>query len=58
VEAGTSAVKAALPVQGVPEKESWRQGLLDHLLRKRDDLERKGEDIKRTVALISSLCTT
>ena len=28
VEAGTVAVKAALPVQHVPEGESWRLGLL------------------------------
>ena len=58
VEVGTPEVRAALPVKGVPEKEAWRLGLLDHLLEKRSELEREGEDVKRVVALISSLCTT
>ena len=51
-------VKAALPIQGVPEKETWRLGLLDSLLRERGVLEKEGKDTKRVVAMLSSLCTT
>ena len=51
-------LKAALPIKEVPEKEFWRLGLLDSLLRERAVLEKEGRDLKRVVAMISSLCTT
>ena len=51
-------MKAALPVKEVPEKEQWRLGLLDTLLRERAVLEKEGQDAKRIGAMISSLCST
>ena len=51
-------VKMALPVREVPEKEVWRLGLLDSLLKKRGVLVREGKDTKTVVAMLSSLCTT
>ena len=57
VESAVS-VRCALPIKTVPERESWRLGLLDILLRRRADLERQQSDTKRVIALISSLCAT
>ena len=57
VESAVS-VRCALPIKTVPERESWRLGLLDILLRRRADLERQQSDTKRVISLISSLCTT
>ena len=51
-------MKAALPIKEVPEKEKWRLGFLDSLLRERAELEKEGKDTKRVVAMLSSLCTT
>ena len=51
-------VKSLLPVEMVPENETWRLGLLDTLLQERCYIEREGGDIKRVTAMISSLCTT
>ena len=51
-------LKRALPVQQVPEVESWRLGLLDKLMEMRTDQQRAGEDVKTVTAMISSLCTT
>ena len=42
-------VKAALPIQGVPKKETWR------LLRERGVLEKEEKDTKRVVVMLSSL---
>ena len=56
--AGWLDIKTALPVQEVPEKETWRLGLLDCLMKERDSLESEGRDTKCTVAMISSLCST
>ena len=53
-----AAVKLALPVKEVPEKEAWRTGLLDILLRERADLEREAGDTKRVNAMLASLCYT
>ena len=47
-------VKMALPVREVPEKEVWRLGLLDSLLKKRGVLVREGKDTKTVVAMLSS----
>ena len=49
-------VKKALPVECVPEKESWRIGLLDILLRQRAELEQDAQDTSRVNAMIASLC--
>ena len=51
-------VKSLLPVKCVPEKESWRLGLLDALLHERGVLEKDGSDTKRVISLISSSCST
>ena len=51
-------VKAALPVAEVPERESWRLGMLDSLLQKRSELEKEGKDTRRVVAMLGSLCAT
>ena len=58
VKVGSQEIKDALPIKEVPQKESWRLGLLDALMKERSDSERKGISIKRLVALISSLCAT
>ena len=55
---GSLEFQESLPVLEVPDKEVWRVGLLDALLKERSDSERKGLNIKRLVSLISSLCTT
>ena len=52
------AVKKALPVAAVPEKESWRPGLLDALLRERGVREKGARDAKGVNAMIASLCYT
>ena len=57
-EDGWLDIKAALPVQEVPEGETWRLGLLDGLMRERASLESAGKDTKRIVAMLSSLCST
>ena len=51
-------VRSTLPVEEVPEKESWRLGLLDRLMMERCELMRQGADAKRVIAMISSLCST
>ena len=52
------AIKAALPVTEVPESERWRLGLLDSLLCERAALEKEGQDVKRVVSMLGSLCNT
>ena len=49
-------VKRALPVVEVPDKERWRVGLLDILLRQRSELEKEALDSSRTNAMLASLC--
>ena len=51
-------MKASLPVKSVPEKESWRLGLLTTLLRWRVEKHTRAEDTSRICAMIESLCTT
>ena len=51
-------VKSLLPVESVPDNESWRLGLLDILLQERGVLEKEGGDTKRVISMISSLCST
>ena len=51
-------LKSALPVKEVPVNEQWRLGLLDSLLALRSENVAEGEDIKRVVSLLSSLCST
>ena len=52
------AIKAALPIEEVPESERWRLGLLDSLLSERAELEKDGKDVKRVVSMLSSLCNS
>ena len=49
-EESSLIVKRALPVEHVPEKESWRIGLLDILLRQRAELEQEAQDTSRVNA--------
>ena len=49
-------LKKGLPVQEVPEKETWRLGLLDCLMRERASLESEGKNAKDVIAMLSSLC--
>ena len=56
--AGKLEVKSLLPVESVPENQSWRLGLLDTLLQERCSIEKEGGDTKRVTAMISSLCST
>ena len=51
-------IKAALPVQTVPEKEEWRLGLLTSLLKFRSEKNLKVEDSRSICAMIDSLCAT
>ena len=51
-----SEVKEKLTVVEVPEKELWRTGLLDILMRMCDDLEKNVEDTKRVNCMLASLC--
>ena len=51
-------IKESLPVKTVPAGEQWRLGLLDSLLALRAEKQAEEEDVKRVVALLSSLCST
>ena len=51
-------LKSALPVKEVPEAELWRLGLLDSLLALRAEKQDDSESMKRTVAMLASLCST
>ena len=51
-------IKAALPVQSVPDKEKWRLGLLTSLLNMRCEKDLRVEDTRRICAMIDSLCAT
>jgi hypothetical protein len=51
-------IKAALPVQLVPEAEQWRLGLLSSLLIVRDEKLNRVEDTRHICAMIESLCST
>ena len=42
----------------MPEKELWRLGLLESLLRERGVLEKEGRDTKSVIAMLASLCST
>ena len=56
--AGKIEIKAALPITQVPDNQKWRLGLLDSLLRERSTLLSEGQDAKRVISMISSLCNT
>ena len=51
-------IKAALPMKKVPEKESWRLGLLTSLLFLRSERFTLCLDAQRIDAMITSLCST
>ena len=51
-------IKAALPVQAVPESEKWRLGLLASLLMVTSEKHLRVEDTKSICAMIDSLCST
>ena len=57
-QAGWLDIKAALPVQEVPEKETWRLGLLDCLIRERASLESEGKNAEYVIAMLSFLFIT
>ena len=52
------SIKAALPIEEVPESERWRLGLLDSLLSERDAREKDSKDVKRVISMLGSLCNT
>ena len=51
-------VRDFLPVQEVPEKESWRLGLLNSLLGMQTEKYLMVQDSERICAMIASLCNT
>ena len=51
-------IRDALPVRKVPEKETWRLGLLANLMDMRSQKHLYVEDTKRITAMIDSLCST
>ena len=51
-------VKAALPVQKVPERELWRLGLLSNLMNLRSERNLAVQDSKKICGMIDSLCST
>ena len=51
-------IKMALPVKEVPEAEQWRLGLLDSLLKMKQERYLRVEDSKAICAMIDSLCST
>ena len=51
-------IKAALPVQHVPEREQWRLGLLTSLLNLKCEKYLRVEETKHICAMIESLCST
>ena len=51
-------VRAALPIQKVPENETWRLGLLTSLIDMRCVKYQLVQDNKRICAMIDSLCST
>ena len=58
ISADKLEVRSALPITEVPDNEKWRLGLLDSLLCERSSLESQGQDVKRVVSMIGSLCNT
>ena len=53
-----SEVRAALKVVEVPEKEAWRTGGLDILIRERSTFEKEARDTRTVNAMLASLCYT
>ena len=51
-------IKISLPVKQVPESEKWRLGLLDNLMKMKQDKYLRVEDSKTICAMIDSLCNT
>jgi hypothetical protein len=54
----SAKIKIALPTKKVPEAEQWRIGLLDNLLKMKQERYLRVEDSKRICAMIDSLCST
>ena len=54
----TWRIKKALPVSKVPEKEKWRIGFLECLLKLRYEKSYQVEDMQHISAMIQSLCST
>ena len=51
-------VKAALPVQKVPDREMWRLGLLSSLMNLKSEKHLVVKDSRHICAMIDSLCST
>ena len=51
-------IKASLPIKQVPESEKWRLGLLDNLIKMKQEKYLRVEDSKTICAMIDSLCNT
>ena len=54
----SARVRMALPVLEVPEKEMWRLGLLDNLMKLKEEKYLRVVDTKKICAMIDSLCST
>ena len=54
----SATIKSCLPIRVVPENERWRIGLLDSLLKIRDEKKKDGTDSKSICAMLESLCNT
>ena len=54
----SARVRIALPVLEVPEKERWRLGLLDNLMKLKQERYLRVVDNKKICAMIDSLCST
>ena len=51
-------IKTALPVKKVPETEQWRLGLLDNLMKMKQERYLSAKDSKAICAMMDSLCST
>ena len=54
----SARIRIALPVRKVPEGEGWRLGLLDNLMKLKQERYLRVEDTKTICAMIDSLCST
>ena len=51
-------IKFSLPSQSVPEKEIWRLGLLESLIKLREEKHLDNLETRRVTSMVDSLCST
>ena len=54
----SARIRIALPVKQIPEAEQWRLGLLNNLMKLKQERYLRVEDTKTITAMIDSLCST